>query len=83
MHSLNGVFDAGDGEKGGQICSVGGDDNQSEEPPNPHHHPRGQSRVGHLAAYRGNKNNGGMLKSSVCFIVFCVMTKRLQMIHRD
>lgn len=49
-HSLNGVFDARDGEKCGQICSVGGDDDQSEQPPEPHHHPRGQSRVGHLAA---------------------------------
>lgn len=53
VYSLNGVLDAGDGEEGSQICCVGGDDYQSKKPPNPHHHPCSQSRVGHLATCRG------------------------------
>ncbi len=52
VHSLNGVLDAGDSEESSQICRVGGDDYQSKEPPNPHHHPCSQSRVGHLTTCR-------------------------------
>lgn len=55
VYSLNGVLDAGDGEEGSQICRVGGDDYQSKKPPNPHHHPCSQSRVGHLTTCRSNR----------------------------
>lgn len=51
VYSLDGVLDASDGQEGGQVGGVGGDHNEGEEPPDPHHHTSSKGGVRHLSAY--------------------------------
>lgn len=49
---LYGVLYARDGEEGCEVGCVGGDDDESEHPPDAHHHPSGQSGIRHFSAWK-------------------------------